>query len=255
MANIALNITINRSARDMSVAIHDSESFMVPVNELAGGKPVPHPKQNGLLLEIISVSPEKIVAKWHDEILTVNFGESVSSKEEGSCNPYLSFEGFSATLEYADFSDFEHTVKIIREVGDYHQRLQAIGEFALPDRIVEKQRQARQNISQLCVGDVSRYPLNALLAASDNWTTFEIVRLEQFKKILLKGIGKGCLLHDVDYAWQIMEVAATNNDPAEFMDDMERYYDILATAAENGNTIALDIMNRIWEPEQIIEED
>lgn len=46
-----------------------------------------------------------------------------------------------------------------------------------------------------------------------------------------------------------------NNDPEEFMTDMERYYDILATAAEEGNEIALDIMNTIWEPEQIIEED
>lgn len=39
------------------------------------------------------------------------------------------------------------------------------------------------------------------------------------------------------------------------MTDMERYYDILAKAAEEGNEIALDIMNTIWEPEQIIEED
>ena len=46
-----------------------------------------------------------------------------------------------------------------------------------------------------------------------------------------------------------------NNDPEEFMTDMERYYDILATADEEGNEIALDIMNAIWEPEQIIEED
>lgn len=103
--------------------------------------------------------------------------------------------------------------------------------------------------------DVSLYPLAALIMSCDNWDTFEIVRMEQFKKILLKGIEKGCLLHDEDYAWQIMEIAAANNDPTEFMDDMERYYDILATAAEHGNTIALDIMNQIWEPEQIIEED
>lgn len=249
MANIALKITINRSARDMSVAIHDSETSVVPVEKLLPGTTVAG------TVHIVSVSPQCIIANYKGQELTVNFGETVSSKEESSGNAYLSYEGFSVTLEYADLSDFDHTVKIVQDVGRYHERLHAIGEFALPDWVVEEQNEACQNLSHLCESDVSLYPLKALLAACDNWTTFEIVRLKQFKEILLKGIDKGCLLHDENYAWQIMEIAATNNDPAEFMDDMERYYDILATAAENGNTIALDIMNRIWEPEQIIEED
>lgn len=248
MANIALNITINHSAMDMSVAIHDSESYMVPVDELSDGKPVAHPTYGGILLKIITVSPEKIEAKWHNEILTVNFGETVSSKEHSTGNAYLSSEGFSVTLEYADFSDFDHSVRIIQDIGDYHERIQSFGKFGLSDEIIAQQQQARSNISRLCDSDVSLYPLNALIAACDNWTTFEIVRMNQFKKILLKGVSKGCLLHDVDYAWQIMETAAINNDPAEFMDDKELYYSILATAAENGNTVALDIMNKIWKP-------
>ena len=39
------------------------------------------------------------------------------------------------------------------------------------------------------------------------------------------------------------------------MTDMDRYYDLLASAAEEGNEDALDIMNTIWPPEQLIEED
>ena len=40
-----------------------------------------------------------------------------------------------------------------------------------------------------------------------------------------------------------------------FKEKLNHYYDILCTAAEAGNNIALNLMNTIWEPEQIIEED
>ena len=82
-----------------------------------------------------------------------------------------------------------------------------------------------------------------------------MTRMSHFKAILLEGIEKGCLAPQCDLAWQWLEMAATNNDPTLFVDDMDLYYDLLATAAEKGNSIALDIMNTIWEPEQIIEED
>lgn len=110
-------------------------------------------------------------------------------------------------------------------------------------------------IKDLLNNAIQLYPLAALLASTDNWQTCEIVRMERFREILLEGIDLGCLAPDMDFSWEILEIAAKNNDPTEFMTDMERYYDILATASEEGNTIALDIMNQIWEPEQIIEED
>lgn len=251
---IELGITITRKARDMSVGIFDTETFQVPVDTLAAGKPVEHPKYGGTVLNIISVSPEEIVAEWRDQVLTVKFGETVTSRQAAGRNSHLN-EGYTATLEYADFADLDHTLRIVGEVRDYHQRLASIGEFSLPTKIVAQQTQVRENLSQLSRNDVSYYPLYALLAASDNWFTLEIVRPEQFKEILLEGIDKGCLEPNIDYAWQIMDLAAQHNDPTGFMDDMDRYYDILATATKAGNPVALDIMNQIWEPEQIIEED
>ena len=104
-------------------------------------------------------------------------------------------------------------------------------------------------------GMVEVYPLKALLAASNNWATGLIVRRGLFQNILLEGIEKGCLAPDKEVAWEWLDTAAVNNDPTFFMTDMERYYDILCTAAEAGNNIALNLMNTIWEPEQIIEED
>ncbi len=97
--------------------------------------------------------------------------------------------------------------------------------------------------------------LKALLTCTNNWGTFEIARLTMFQHMLLEAIDAGALEPDNHFAWDIMEIAALNNDPELFMTDMERYYDLLATAAEEGNAIALDIMNTIWEPENIIEED
>ena len=84
---------------------------------------------------------------------------------------------------------------------------------------------------------------------------YVIVRPGLFRLVLLEGIGLGCLAPDKTLAWEWMETAAVNNDPATFMDDMDRYYDLLAAAAENGVAEARRLMDRIWEPEQIIEED
>jgi len=104
-------------------------------------------------------------------------------------------------------------------------------------------------------GDAELYPMKALLTASNDWSTCIITRISIYRDILLDGIEAGALAPGNDYAWQWISLAAENNDPEEFADDMERWYDLLATAAEGGNHDALDIMNRIWEPENIIEED
>lgn len=104
-------------------------------------------------------------------------------------------------------------------------------------------------------GDIELYPMKALLAASNDWNTGLITRMGLYKNILLEGVGHGALSPENEYAWKWIEAAATNNDPEEFIDDKTLYYDLLSTAAESGVTIALDIMDRIWEPENIIEED
>ncbi len=42
---------------------------------------------------------------------------------------------------------------------------------------------------------------------------------------------------------------------AELVEDKFALYDLLADEAEAGNYVALDLMDEIWPPEQIIEED
>ncbi|MBP3298395.1 MAG: hypothetical protein J6L73_01795 [Muribaculaceae bacterium] len=43
--------------------------------------------------------------------------------------------------------------------------------------------------------------------------------------------------------------------PGEFADDMDLYYNVLATAAKNGVWLARDIIDKICEPENCQEED
>lgn len=76
-----------------------------------------------------------------------------------------------------------------------------------------------------------------------------------FQDILLEGIGKGALAPDDQLGWSWMHTAAINNDPALFMADTDRYYDLLMEAVANGNEDARDIMDQIWEPENCQEED
>ena len=147
---------------------------------------------------------------------------------------------------------YNKVVDMIVEIADIHKQ----SEHSIYQQTAEQEQAVIDNINVLIgEGMIELYPLKALLASSNNWSTFLIVRISIFRDILLEGVNKGCLEADKSLAWDWVDVAAVNNDPTDFMDEMEQYYDLLATAAEDGNTIALDIMNTIWEPEQIIEED
>lgn len=147
---------------------------------------------------------------------------------------------------------YNRLVDMIVEVANIHSQTQR----SVYHETTEQEQQILDTINTLIDGGmVELYPLKALLTASNNWSTFLIVRIGFFQDILLEGIEQGCLEPENSLAWEWLEVAAQNNDPTDFMYDTERYYDILATAAEEGNSIALDIMNTIWEPENIIEED
>lgn len=109
--------------------------------------------------------------------------------------------------------------------------------------------------SLISSGHRSLYPLMALLSASNNWHTLVIVRMSQFRDILLEGIEAGALSPEDEEGWAWLMEAAETNDPTDFMTDTERFYNLLSDAMEAGNQDARDILNMIWEPEQIIEED
>lgn len=142
-------------------------------------------------------------------------------------------------------STFDLLESIAKKHGD--------GDFS---STTESERKVLEQINAaIADGDIELYPMKALLAASNDWNTGLITRMGLYKNILLEGIECGALVPGNEYAWEWIGSAATNNDPEEFIDDKTLYYDLLSSAAEFGITVALDIMDRIWEPENIIEED
>ena len=145
-------------------------------------------------------------------------------------------------LPESDF-DLLESIAVKHSTGDFSSTLE--DEQKLLDHINDA----------IDAGDIELYPMKALLAASNDWNTGIITRMGLYKNILLEGVERGTLASGNEYAWEWLGAAATNNDPEEFIDDKTLYYELLSTAAESGINIALDIMNAIWEPENIIEED
>lgn len=105
-------------------------------------------------------------------------------------------------------------------------------------------------------GDMEMYPMKALLTACNDWSTMNIVRISFYREILLEGVEAGALAPENEFSWHWVRLATINNDAEElFQDDIERYYNLMMDAAENGNEDALYVSELIWEPEDIIEED
>ena len=105
-------------------------------------------------------------------------------------------------------------------------------------------------------GNTGMYVALALLTASGRWETCKIHKMKKFREIFTEGLRKGALAPNIDNpGWEWMDYAIVSNDPGEFTDDMDLYYDAMATATENGIWLARDIMDMIWEPENCQEED
>lgn len=239
------------NSRDMSVSIVSSESAVIPFSEIRKGELGDSSTILNLGIKVVDITEDRLELEWMDRMYEVKLGAKVKTESYTGGFQYvpmtkwLQFEFKYVTLENKMF-------EIVKKVCDCHARLnQSWFPQTTRDEII-----ALKLIDELIrEGDIGLYVLKAILMASNDWSTGEFVRPSLFRQILLEGIEKGCLTPDYANDWDWLETAAENNDPAEFMDDMDRWYDILASAVECGNEVARDIMNRIWEPEQIIEED
>lgn len=202
--------------------------------------------------EIADVRPDKISVRWSGKEYGIEFGTRVGTERMPqadnsgtACEVYMEYE-------YRGMTQWDKVCLMITNIASIHEKSDSPVILETADEEKKALGMLEEIINQ---GNVGLYPLYALLSASNNWATTVIVRISQFREILLEGIEKGCLAPDCDTGWSWLEFAANVNDPETFMTDMDRYFDILMTAAENGNLAARDIMNTIWEPEQEIEED
>ena len=149
----------------------------------------------------------------------------------------------------------------MEKVPDHKEIINAIIEFGNTPASDTPDYRARQNelLRQVDVdierGQTGMWVCKALLESCRDWSTCEITYPDRFKRLLLEAIDHGALAPDDIIGWGWMDVAVRNNDPAEFMDDTLRFFELLADAGENGISGAFDIMDMIWEPENCQEED
>lgn len=241
-------------SRDMSVGISNIEEKAIPFDEIHRSERIDFPY---VILKALQVTEDHLVIEWRNHgTYELELGQEIKiDTDENGASLTPSVKWLKLSFKYVTLEDKMY--EILNKVSDYHARVSPVTTFEthFANTTHDEAVVLRLLDELIARGDMELYVLKAILVASNNWSTGEFVRPSFFRDILLEGVDKGCLSPKSDNAWQWLEIAAENNDPAEFMDDMERYYDILATATEAGNQIARDIMDRIWEPEQIIEED
>lgn len=202
-------------------------------------------------IKVIEITSDNIVLCIDGQYLTAKLGETTEGRATLLPNS-PDREEIKTSVSYSEWTLYNVTIHEIMEIGEIHARKEA----TIYPETTEREQVVINNLDKLIALErVCLYPLKALLMASNNWNHLNIVRLGLYQIILLEGIEKGALAPDDEVGWSWMHTAAINNNPTYFMTDMDRYYDLLMSAVENGNEDALEIMNQIWEPENCQEED
>lgn len=247
-----LKLSCLQVARDMSVGISNTIKSVIPFDEIRQGERIDFPY---VILKALQVDDDHLTLEWTDynhEICELKLGQDAeinTGQNASSLSPTTKW--LKLSFKYMTLED--KMFEIFKKISDYHYGLDnqsQIGYTVEDEAIVL--RLMDELIKQ---GDEELIILKALLSASNNWYSGEIVRPEVFRRILLKGIDRRCLSPENINAWSWMKDATLNNDLSEFKDDLNRYYDIFAKAAEGGNEDACYVMKRIWEPDKMIEED
>lgn len=250
---ICLSIYMAHKVRDMSVGNYFEDKMApIPYAELRAGETIDCSRIRGGEVRVVDVSPEKITLETEGKTLELELEDKAGCGAYAVDNPYVTFE----TIELCFYYEYRSPYNQAIEVFDYVRRCHSVTTGSVNAKTTKYERKVLNLLNRAGrEGFTDAYVLKALLDTCNNWSTMVICRMSQFKGLLLNAVRKGALDPEHDLSWQVMGMAATNNDPNEFIDDKDLYYDLLATAAEEGRDEARDIMNEIWPPEQIIEED
>lgn len=250
-----LAVTVRCETRDMSIGHVEKQDFYIPADGLTVGARLPAPEDAPLCGDYTVTGVDDAAV-----VLSCDGAETVVARDAGPVNG-RSCGGAAGGGVYGGTSViFEYRTPLSRK------EINNIPEMALDaatnregdwveqsNRTIDVIEYVKRAVKE---GNTGLYVAWALLSASGRWEYCVIHSPARFRKIFTEGLRKGALAPDIDNpAWEWMEIAIRNNDPGDFADDMDLYYDALATAAENGVWLARDIMDMIWEPENCQEED
>ena len=206
---------------------------------------------DGGCVKLVSVTKDAVTLRWGEDEYHVKLGSQVTTNDYMIDNPHLSSDSLRLTFCYRCVPNYAELWSMIADLGCDEQG-EKEERYALTARKMDILHFIDKAIER---GNTGLYVAKALLTEYNNWGTCQINNLHFFRQQLLEGIECGCLAPDNHYGWEWMEVASKYNNPTDFMENMELYYDLLNSAASHGVVEAIDIMDAIWEPEQIIEED
>ena len=248
-----LRIRATHVTRDMSVGNTYDTDYYVDIDHLDNSKTkyIDLTTLNGGRIEVVKATAYTVTLRWHEQVFCVNFGAEVSTKAGLIDNQLLSMDSLQLTFTYREIPNYIGIWNMIASLG--HDEMEGETDSC----ILAARKKEILHFIKIAIehGNTGLYVAKALLNLYNDWSTCKISNLSAFQKELFEGIEHGCLTPDNYYGWEWLEVATKYNDPACFMEDMDLYYELLDTAASRGVAEAIDIMNSIWEPEQIIEED
>lgn len=250
-----VRMTIRHHAQQY--CIHDNHETEVTVDAatLSPGSVIETRDKIVDRITVKDITPDSVTVRFME--IDVTAVMDADSSDSGRYRVYGpdGHEDIRLFLKYEGDTIFDHAVELWRKV--IHLQLDQDNDN--PSAIAEIAELKQETIQCLDMaiaqGMSGAYPLKALLQTSDNWVSSKIERLQEFRDILLQGVDNGALAPDNEAGWKWLYSAYLYNDPAEFMTDMDRYYDLLMDATAEGDQNAREIMDSIWEPEQIIEED
>lgn len=235
---IELRITVSHTTRDMSVAGYYANDVFVCFKELKERELIDLEKLDCGSVRILSVSEDVIVLQWREDEYTVPIGKEASSESIKLDNPYLSLDLLKLTFRYRKIPDYDELIDMIVAISE--EDLQEEDGSHNADR---KKDVIYFTDKVIAGGHLDLYPLKALLEASRNWGTCEIVFQNIFCRILSEAIDKGCLATDDAAAWNWMDIASMYNDLSFLQSRIEGWETFLNNAAEQGNTVAQNLLN------------
>lgn len=250
---IVLEIVVHHHVVDQSESMDYEETKRVDSRDIRPGDEIPTGSILFGSIRVEEINDEKATIKYGDLTKALHLGEDWAAATEIVDNsPYPNRDEMTLTISYYLVTPMMRITELMGDILAIHQKKDS---SVIPETADDEQKVLQIIDFELDHGELGLYPLKALLSSCNNWHTAQIVRLGQFREILLEGIEKGALSPHDKEGWGWLKIAAETNDAQSFMTDIDRYYNMLSAAAENGITEAVDIMNGIWEPEQLIEED
>ena len=248
-----LRIRATHITRDMSIGNTYDTDYYIDIERLDDKKIsyIDLTALNGGQIEVVAATADAVTLRWGGRMYCVRSGEEVSTDASLIDNQLLSLDSLQLAFAYREIPDYIGIWNMIASLG--HDEMEGKTDSC----ILAAQKKEILHFIEIAIehGNTGLYVAKALLNLYNDWSTCKISDLYTFHKELLEGIEHSCLALDNCYGWEWLEVAAKYNNPASFMEDMDLYYELLDSAASHGVVEAIDIMNSIWEPEQIIEED